>query len=214
MDWLAPIDAYCERLGPGLLAEPLNAASNAGFILVSIWALTRARADGFAMALAALVGVIGLGSLAFHTFANGVAMLADVVPIALFIYAYLGFALRRYLGWSRLGAALGLAALLGANLLSERLAPPGFLNGSVGYLPALGAGYLIAALARLGSHPAARHLFAAVAVFTLSIALRSMDRAICETMPAGTHFLWHLLNATVLGIYLDASMRYGRPKRN
>ena len=31
------MDAYCERVGPGLLAEPLNAVSNISFLLAA-WA--------------------------------------------------------------------------------------------------------------------------------------------------------------------------------
>jgi hypothetical protein len=31
-----PIDAYCERLGPGLWAEPLNAVTNLAFIVAAV----------------------------------------------------------------------------------------------------------------------------------------------------------------------------------
>jgi hypothetical protein len=49
MDWLAPIDLYCERTAPGLLNEPLNAISNLAFFAAAIVAaraphLIRARA--------------------------------------------------------------------------------------------------------------------------------------------------------------------------
>ena len=37
MDWMAPLDGYCERLGPGLWAEPLNFLSNAAFLVAAIW---------------------------------------------------------------------------------------------------------------------------------------------------------------------------------
>ncbi|TMJ35565.1 MAG: hypothetical protein E6G89_18315, partial [Alphaproteobacteria bacterium] len=84
MDWFAPIDAYCERLGPGLLAEPLNALSNAAFFIAALWAASAARRRGsepIIWLLIALVFVIGLGSLAFHIFANSWSSLADVLPI-------------------------------------------------------------------------------------------------------------------------------------
>ena len=35
---MAVLDLYCERLGPGLLAEPLNAVTNGAF-LVAAWRL-------------------------------------------------------------------------------------------------------------------------------------------------------------------------------
>ena len=39
-----------------------------------------------------------LSSLAFHLLADRVALLADVVPIDVFMLVYLGFALNRFLG--------------------------------------------------------------------------------------------------------------------
>ena len=35
---------------------------------------------------------------------------------------------------------------------------------------------------------------------TLSLALRTLDQPLCSFWPWGLHFLWHLLNATVLGL--------------
>ena len=36
MDWSAPIDAYCERLGPQFWAEPVNAATNGAFLIAAL----------------------------------------------------------------------------------------------------------------------------------------------------------------------------------
>ena len=33
MDWSTPVDLYCERLGPSFWAEPVNAFSNAAFLI-------------------------------------------------------------------------------------------------------------------------------------------------------------------------------------
>ena len=43
MDWTAPLDHYCERVGPGFRAEPVNALTNGVFLIV---------AAGFAFSLA------------------------------------------------------------------------------------------------------------------------------------------------------------------
>ena len=110
MDWFAPLDLYCERLAPGLWGEPLNAISNVAFLVaVAVgWAACckSDRTDAATAAVAALVAVIGVGSFLFHTFANAWSIVADTAPITLFIYAYLGFALRRFvgLGWIAVGA--------------------------------------------------------------------------------------------------------------
>jgi len=130
-------------------------------------------------------------------------MLADVTPIAIFIYGYLLLAVRRFLHLA-LGVAVGIvvAYAVGAQALSW-LAPPGALNGSIGYLPALVA---MIAMARVTRGQARRGLELAVMIFTLSLALRTIDLAACETFRLGTHFLWHLLNAVVLYVLLRAAI--------
>ena len=41
-------------------------------------------------------------------------------------------------------------------------------------------------------------LLIAALVFALAITLRSIDLLFCDTLLAGTHFLWHLLAALVI----------------
>jgi hypothetical protein len=36
-----------------------------------------------------------------------------------------------------------------------------------------------------------------------------MDQAVCAAFPLGTHFIWHLLNAAVLLVLLDAAISVG-----
>ena len=96
------IDLYCERLDAGLWAEPLNALSNLVFIIAGLWGVrevTRQRTGGFALLLAWWVVAIGVGSLAFHTFATRLTIWGDIVPIAGFTLAYTLFNLRRFLGY-------------------------------------------------------------------------------------------------------------------
>jgi hypothetical protein len=213
MDWTSFIDIYCERTGPGLLNEPLNALSNFAFFFAALWAGRRAmiaRVDWAVWGLIVLVAVVGAGSLAFHTFATRWAMLADVIPIALFIYGYLGFALRRFLGLGFGAIFLLVGLLLVVNLSLDRLLPPGFLNGSGAYVPALIAGLAVAVAASLRHHAVSRYLFAASLILAASLVFRTVDQAVCSFLPIGTHYLWHVLNAVVLGIYLDAAIRFGR----
>jgi hypothetical protein len=219
MDWTAFIDIYCERTGPGLLNEPLNAFSNFAFFIAALWAGRRALTVGVdwaVWALIAVVVIVGAGSLAFHTFATRWAALADVVPIAVFIYGYLGFALRRFLRLGFIPAVVLAGLLLLGNFGLERVLPPGFLNGSVAYVPSLLAGLAMALASSLRRHEVSNRLFAASFVFALSLAFRTADQAICPILPIGTHYIWHILNAVVLGLYLDAAIKFGRrsPKMN
>ena len=215
MDWFTPIDAYCERLGPGLLAEPLNALSNAAFFIAALWAARAAHRRGcepVIWVLIALVFVIGLGSLAFHTFANSWSSLADVLPITLFIYGYLAFALRRFLAFDWWKVAAAMAVLFAATFAAERITPPGFMNGSGAYLPALVASVLVSIQLLRNGHPAQLNLSLASTIFFVSLIFRTADQVLCSFVTIGTHFIWHILNGVVLALYLEAAIRYGGRK--
>ena len=208
MDWSAPIDLYCERTDASFWAEPANALTNGAFLIAAaaaFWLWRRAGSrDWPALALIVVVVAVGLGSFAFHTLATRGAVLADVIPIAIFIYGYLLLALRRFVG---LSAAVSVAIVavyaVGAQALSW-LAPPYALNGSIGYLPPLVALIVVARAAR---GPVRRGLELAVMIFTVSLALRTIDLAACGTFPLGTHFSWHLLNAVVLYVLLRTAIK-------
>jgi hypothetical protein len=204
------IDLYCERLEPGLWAEPLNAVTNGAF-LVAAWRLQRLarRGDGSdrgVLVLAALALAIGIGSSLFHTFATGWALAADVVPILLFQLLFLQLYLRRQVGLGAAPAAgLCLAFLLAC--LAGRSAPT-LLNGSLAYAPTL------AVLALLAWHQLRSQqswlLLGATGLFSLSLLLRSLDNALCPLWPIGTHLFWHLLNAAVLVLSGQALVTAGR----
>jgi hypothetical protein len=212
MDWSAPIDLYCERTDASFWAEPANALSNAAFLITAaaaFWLWRRQSGsdrsrDWPALALIVVVVAVGLGSFAFHTLATRGAVLADVIPIAVFIYGYLLLALRRFVGLAA-GVAVAIVAAyaVGAQALSW-LAPPRALNGSVGYLPALVA---LIVVARAAHGPARRGLELAAMIFTVSLALRTIDLKACDALPLGTHFSWHLLNAAVLYILLRTAIK-------
>jgi hypothetical protein len=193
------IDLYCERLGPGLWAEPLNAVTNLAFALAA-WRLARlAGAPGPAgdrgvLALAGLALALAIGSGLFHTVATPWAMAADVLPILLFQLLVLLLWLQRRLGLALLPAA-GLCGLFLLACLAGR-SVPGLLNGSLAYAPTL------AVLALLAWHDRRRGrgslLLQATLLFALSLLLRSLDNLLCPVWPLGTHLFWHLLNAEVL----------------
>ena len=216
MNWSRYIDNYCERMDPGFWAEPLNAVSNGAFIMAAIAAAVlimgsdTARRDGAVWFLAVLVAVIGTGSFLFHTFATFWAMLADVIPISIFIYVYLGYALRRYVGAGWLPTLVLVIVFAAGSFWLDGAVPADVLNGSVGYLPALGALVLLGGLLLRKGHPAGRGLLAAAVLFTVSLTFRSIDNTVCEALPMGTHFVWHCLNALLLFSLLRTAVRHGR----
>src|SRR5215469_8671870 len=101
MDWSTPIDLYCERTDASFWAEPANTLTNAAFLIAAaaaFWLWHRAGSrDWPALALIIVVVAVGIGSFAFHTLATRGAVLADIIPIAIFIYGYLWLALHRFL---------------------------------------------------------------------------------------------------------------------
>lgn len=213
MDWGAAVDIYCERLGPGLWAEPVNALTNLAFPAAALWGWRRARVRGAAgadfAAVAALAVLVGFGSLLFHTVATRWAGLADVVPIGLFSLAYLFVGLRRFFGLAPhhvLGAAAAAAAVL---WVAPGHLPP-WLRGSAIYLPALVALALTAAALGFARHPAFAPVAAAAAVLAASLGFRIADAPVCAAWPLGTHFLWHLLNGCVFALLFEALIRAGR----
>jgi hypothetical protein len=143
MDWLEPIDLYCERTDATFWSEPANAVSNVAFLIAAAAAFVRWRrgdqGDWPTLTLIGVVRAVGIGSFTFHTVATRGAVLADVVSIAVFIYGYLLLALRRFLGLPCIAAGAIVVAYAAAAQGLSALAPPRFLNGSVGYLPALAA---------------------------------------------------------------------------
>lgn len=227
---------YCERgTNEALFAEPLNAVSNLAFFvaaLLALWLLlSRPRDERSAdhALLIALVFLIGLGSLAFHLFADKATLLADVVPIDMFMLVYLGFALNRFLrvppGWTVL-LLIGFAALLALTMQLKCWAGgigfPGpdvtgageCLNGSLIYIPALIAMAVIGALLYERRHPAATYILWAALVFAVSVTFRSLDIQLCNTLviegrSIGTHLIWHVLNAVALFLLLRASFEAG-----
>jgi hypothetical protein len=216
MDWFRAVNSYCERTDASFWAEPVNALSNLAFIVagVAAWRLGRRAGDRMAQALALILAAIGVGSFLFHTVAQLWAMLADVIPIQLFILVYLYAATVRFFGaapWVGLAAAVAFVPLSGA--LSAAIgAVTGPLNGSVGYLPVpiLILAYA-AGLARRAPE-AALGLVIGAALLGISLVLRTVDAAVCPRLPLGTHFLWHLLNAAMLGWMVRVLVRAGPPR--
>lgn len=208
---------YCERLGPGLLAEPANALSNLAFFAAAaaLW-----RVEGSLVArgrilpadlrlLAPLVLLVAVGSTLFHTLAVRWAGMLDSLLILLFCCVFLyGFLRHAVLApaWAAITAATAFAVF---SYAFPRLFAAGALNASTAYVPNLVA--LVAMTAWLGwHHAAATRMFAlASAVFCISLTLRTIDQDICSRFPLGTHFLWHLLNGWLLWI-VGREMLLGR----
>jgi hypothetical protein len=200
--WFTPYDLYCERLGPGFWAEPVNALSNAGFLVAAwlSWRLARSRPGGLTLqgaVLIALVAIIGVGSFLFHTLAVFWAMLTDVIPIATYQVLCLAFYAHSVARWSAMKVAACVGTFLVASVVCASL-PAQWLNGTLPYAPAL---VVIVGMGlyhhQTGEHERRVFLLAA-GVFVASLVCRVFDMQVCEHLRIGTHAAWHLLNGVVL----------------
>jgi len=197
--WFNSVDIYCERLNASFWAEPINAISNLSFIVAG-FLLWRLRLPHSAL-MAILVILIGLGSFSFHTFANRLTGLLDVLAIALYLVVF-SFLIPKQ--WSRrsmliqLGSVLLLiASIVLAQLLMSHLKPALTWLRSGIYLGAWLALLIYALVTQYSNAPAARFLWLGVIVFPFSLLSRQLDMHLCDSL-GGSHWLWHLLNGLTL----------------
>jgi len=204
MELTRAMNGYCERLDPGYWAEPVNALSNAGFVIAALILWPRVAGLPLARALCVILASIGVGSYLFHTHAQIWAMIADVVPIAIFILVYIYAANRDFWGLSRRAALMGTALFLPyAALLTPLFSALPFFHISSAYWPVPLLIGIYAIALRTRAPRTARGLGTGAAVLTLSLVFRSLDMPLCPQIPLGTHFLWHSLNAVMLGWMIE-----------
>lgn len=226
MENLAFIDLYCERTGAGFWNEPLNALSNVAFPLAALWvlpaALGRPKRDVLELGLIALAGLIGVGSFLFHTLANPAAELADVIPIWSFVALFVLTVIYRSTQqdilrtlWIATIAVLMTGAIVwftGRDVTTDTGDMPGVLNGSLQYLPALSALVVFTTVTQRNGHPARHLVLTATLIFMVSLGMRTIDLSLCgATGGVGTHFIWHVLNALMIGLLLQVLVHHLPP---
>ena len=227
MNWTAPVDIYCERVGPAFWAEPINAVSNAAFIIAALIAAYTARRHDTPLitwVLIVMAALIGIGSFLFHTYATVWAGFADTVPIWSFVVVYVLTAFT-LIGGTRPRKVITIAVCLAGALTVLFIAtfdpgpvrtldrPPDPLNGSGQYAPAVVTMLFFTVMTQIKRHPIRWWFLAATVIFAVSLGFRTVDMAWCRAMPIGTHYIWHILNGTMIGLLLQALIRHGRPVR-
>jgi hypothetical protein len=196
------IDLYCERTGPGLWDEPLNALTNLAYLAAAwaVWRVHRRPGRRIDRVLGALLAAIGMGSALFHLLATPWARLLDETPILVFQLTFFWAYCRGIVNLAR-GPVAGLLVVFVAAVLSARQLS-GVLNGSIPYLPALlVAGVL--GVYHVRTQPVERSaLIAGVACVAAALLFRIVDLEVCDALPIGTHFLWHVLTAAALYLFV------------
>ena len=208
MDWTRAIDAYCERTDPSYWSEPVNAVTNLAFVVsaVIMWRRCAGRMGG--RVLSVILFAIGIGSWLFHTHATPWAAMADTTPILLFTLVYIFLANRDFWGWPVWGAALGaLGYIPYTAVLTPVFEALPFFTISSFYWPLPVLIFAYAALLRRRAPELAWNLAIGAGILCVSLTARSVDEPLCAAIPLGTHFLWHMLNAVMLGWMIETWRR-------
>jgi hypothetical protein len=211
MDWFEQIDAYCERTDFSYWSEPVNAVTNAAFLIAAfiMWRRVRARGLPLAAMLCVILAAIGVGSYLFHTHATAWASTADVVPIVLYILAYVFIANFHYLHLPLWAAGLGTAAFIPyALVLTPLFQSLPFFRVSAFYWPVPVLILLYSLVLRTRAPETARGLAVGAGILVASLTFRSLDMGVCERFPFGTHFMWHILNGLMLGWMIEVYRRH------
>jgi len=205
------IDIYCERTDFTYWSEPVNAITNAAFLIAAfiMWRRTRGLRLPIANALIVILTCIGIGSFLFHTHATGWASAADVTPIGLFILLYLYAVGWHFLGWTWWQSGLLMLSFIPfAAVMTPLIDRLPFFQISNFYWNVPILLVLFAPLVARKNRETALGMLIGAFILTISIALRSYDLPICDEIPLGSHFWWHILNGVMLGWMIDVYRRH------
>jgi hypothetical protein len=189
---------YCERVGSGIFAEPLNALSNLAFLVAAILAMRMMRdRPGLSRLTRALpwsLAEVSLASALYHSLHGPITFALDALSLLLFVVMAILVVLWR----ASVSPALAFIALLAFVALEAAalfLLPQHFLNGSITYLLMLLVLLLLMGLVARHQRSLLREMTPIAVFFAAAIFFRTIDPSVCSWFPLGTHFLWHLTAA-------------------
>jgi hypothetical protein len=189
---------YCEdALGLTTFPiEPVNTISNAAIVLFGVASLyyvaKRAPRSVDLYCLGALLVANGIGSALWHGLRQPLTLAFDVAPGLFFLFGF-SFCWARRL-WSAFAATLLFAGFFLASLISGILVAG--MPRWVGLAPAVVAtALLLIVQTAMRSKSAALWGAAALASTLTALTFRTIELDLCNTIPFGTHFLWHIFNS-------------------
>lgn len=197
---------YCETalntLGT-FPAEPVNTYTSFAPVLFGILALAyliRGRhTDRVAWTLAILTILTGLGSVAWHSMRTEFTLLIDWLPGAIyFVIVAVFWAMNvggRYVGIVLLVALSALAFLVPFHIIQS-------------YRVVIFSAIILIAVALVvatwvNRRPAFAWTATMIGAAMVALTFRTLDLNVCDTIPVGTHFFWHIF----LGLAAYAGVR-------
>lgn len=188
---------YCETLSASLgtfPVEPLNTISNGVIVLFGLAALyfvvKRAPKAIDLYLLCTLLVITGIGSGIWHGLRDGDALFFEVRSGLFFVFALVFCWARRL--WSIWGAIPALLAFNYGWEHSQNVDLLGLSGRWVAVTPLVVAtGSLMVAQTYSRSRHAALTGAVSIVLAVVAVTFRTMDLAVCDVIPFGTHFLWH-----------------------
>ena len=192
------VPEYCERIENSFLSEPLNLVSNLAFFVsaIFVYRLYKSRkVTKFSYwFLFLLLLFIGVGSTLWHSFRNPYTLALDAIPVFILLLSFIYILFRRILNNSF--AALILALIFFLFQVGVSYLFPQVLNGSIRHFVNACIFIVLGGLVYKVNPVIRRDIVAAIILYILAITFRSVDNLVCPYFSIGTHFLWHILNAT------------------
>ncbi|TAF76540.1 MAG: hypothetical protein EAZ52_04140 [Alphaproteobacteria bacterium] len=205
----------CERESLAWFAEPLNVISSLLFFVVAIMVfryMRRFQEDlhGYKIydlhAMNALIFMIGIGSTLYHVHPTPTTELIDMIPIVSFIVVFFLSAMRRIVKCSMFETMICFLAFGGGtHILVDQF--PQAMNDSIGYFSSMASLVAIAFYLNIKRRRTAQAFLVAALIGVISLFFRSVDTALCDMFPMGTHFLWHSCNALLIYILMVQMVR-------
>jgi hypothetical protein len=157
-------------------------------ILALVYLIRGRHRDGVAYTLAVLTVLTGLGSVAWHSMRTEFTLLIDWLPGAVY-FVIIAFFWAGNVG----GRYIGVVLLVALSVLA--FAVP--FHTIQAYRVFIFTGIILIAIALVAATwRAGRGAFAwALAMFlsaAVALSLRTLDLNVCDTIPVGTHFFWHI----------------------
>ena len=219
---------YCDTAHMWMgIHEPVNTISNAAILIAAWFAYryikkSRVGFSGDLIILLFLLTWVGIGSALWHGLRTMWALQLDWIPGVLYLFVLTvvwirqAFA-RAWLGW--IAGLVGLIVMIALSIVGigifgntlAQITPNLRFSPMFATVTLFGIGMVTATGRKYGGEAAIQGVLILLAGVVAAVA-RSIDLMVCDYIPFGTHFLWHigLSTAACLGILLMVRIKKTR----
>lgn len=193
-----PYYIYCEQVQNLPVEQPINVISNLIFFIIAFlaWRQRYGLPGHSAAIIAGLLVLAGITSIIWHAGEAQIGLLADISVVGI-LSLYLAWTIfRQIMGWPVWGALLAVVLLLGVGSIFRDFGYPFLTQDSGAFVPMAAMLFILGAWLTAARHSSAGlMLVIAGGWLACGILFRSLDLQLCDSIPFGTHFLWHIAAA-------------------